>query len=147
MRRAVRWVDAESVRHYQVIVYAAFACAGVQAISLGAPPPTIAAAMGEAVAVAWVAMLIGGPALTLSGLWLDRRRRPIGLWMQIAGDAQVTAAAAAYATAVTQATWADRATFAAWLSAAIAVCALAMVVRDIRRVVTAVRMVRQMEAE
>lgn len=147
MRRAVHWVDAESVRHYQVIIYIAYVCAGVQAVSLGAPPNAVAQAMGHMVSLAWISMIIACPALSLVGMWLDRRNQPAGLWLQIAGDAGVGFASAAYVTALLQATWAERATFAAWVAAALGVCAAAMLVRDVRRVVVAGRMVREMETD
>lgn len=147
MRRAVRWVDAESVRHYQVIVYLAYVVAGAQALLLGAPPNAVAQAMGHGVALAWIALIIACPVLSLAGLWLDRRGRPNGLWLQIAGDAGVAFASAAYVTSIVQATWAERATFAAWVVGALGVCAAAILVRDVRRVVLAGRFARELERE
>lgn len=145
MRRVVRWVDAESVRHYQVIVYLAYVCAGVQALLLGAPPGVVAQAMGYPVSLAWTVMIVVCPALTLVGMWVDRRGQPAGLWLQIAGDAGVAFASFAYVSAILQATWSEKATFAAWVAAALGVCGAAMFVRDVRRVVVAGRMVREME--
>lgn len=147
MRRAVRWVDAENVRHYQIIVYLAYVCAGVQALLLGAPPNAVAQAMGHTVSLAWIGMVMVCPALSLAGIWVDRRGEPSGLWMQIAGDAGVAFASAAYVVALMQATWAERATFAAWIAAALGVCAAGMLVRDVRRVLLAGRMVQEIEME
>lgn len=145
MTRVVHWVDADNVRHYQVIVYLAYACAGVQALLLGAPPNAVAQAMGHTVSLAWIVMIVACPALSLVGMWLDRRGQPSGLWLQIAGDAGVAFASFAYVAAILQATWSEKATFAAWVAAALGVCAAAMFVRDVRRVVVAGRMVREME--
>lgn len=147
MRRAVWWaLDTGSVRPYQVIVFLAFVCAGVHSLLLGAPN-AVEQAMGGTAALAWTALIIVCPALNLLGMWLERRKEPSGLWLQIAGDAGVAFASAAYVTALVQATWAERATFAGWVVGALGVCAAAIFGRDVRRAVVAGRMVREMESD
>lgn len=66
MRRIRRWVDAETVRLPQAIVYCAYIVAGVQSLALGAPPNAVAQAMGRSVA----ALAICGALVT----WRDARR-------------------------------------------------------------------------
>lgn len=132
MRRIRRWVDAETVRLPQAIVYCAYIVAGVQSLALGAPPNAVAQAMGHEVALMWTALIIACPTLTLVGLW--QRRRAFSLWLQLAGDSGVTFASAAYVVAVLQATWSERATFAAWSAAALAICGALVTWRDARRI-------------
>lgn len=147
MRRAVRLLDAESVRPYQAAMYCAFIVAGAQNLILGAPPGAVTQAMGHRVALAWSLLLIACPLATLVGLRLGRLGLPAGLWMQIAGDAGVAFASFAYVAAVLQATWGNRASFAVWLGAGIGVCAVAMLATDVRRVRHATRLAKERDRE
>ncbi|MFH5211439.1 hypothetical protein ACHIPZ_25025 [Antrihabitans sp. NCIMB 15449] len=124
------WIDSESVRHYQNIIYAAYICAGVHAI-VSNPPGAVTRVMGEMFDAIWTAMLIVCPLLGYLGNWL-RRHNLSGLWVQLSGDIGFTFATWAYVAAIVQATYAKNATFAAWLAAAIGLCAIGVVVRDIR---------------
>lgn len=144
-RRAWAVLDAESVRPYQVVVYAACIAAGVQGLIQRVPPGAITQAMGHEVSIVWSVLLVVCPAATLTGVWLSRRGVPFGLWAQIAGDSGVAFTAAAYALAIFQASWGRNASFAAWLAMAIAGCALAMLLRDVRRVRQADRRVKRAE--
>lgn len=145
MSRLGRMLDGESVRPYQAVVYASCAIAGMQSLITGLPPNVVTDAMGHVVAVIWSAMLIACPTVTALGLWMSRRGLPSGLWMQAGGDTGVAWAMAAYAVAIFQATWAERASFAAWLAIGVGVCALGMVIRDVRRIQQAGRLVKRME--
>ena len=128
-------------------MYVAFVAAGAQNLALGGPPGAVTQAMGPRVALVWSALLIVCPMATLAGLRLGRMGRPAGLWMQIAGDAGVACASFAYVAAVLQATWGNAASFAVWLGAGIGVCAVAMLVTDIRRVRHATRLVKEQYRE
>jgi hypothetical protein len=145
-RRAWAVLDGESVRPYQAAVYAACIAAGVQGLIQRVPPDAVTQAMGHDVSIAWSVLLVLCPATTLAGVWLSRRGVPFGLWAQIAGDSGVAFTAAAYALAILQASWGRNASFAAWLAMAIAACALAMLLRDVRRVRQAERRVKRVEA-
>lgn len=76
-------------------------------------------------------MLIVAPLLAFFGTWL-RKRNLSGLWVQLAGDLGFTFATWAYVAAIVQATYAKSATFSAWLGAAVGICAIGVVIRDIR---------------
>ena len=145
MSRWGRLLDAESVRPYQTTVYSAYIIAGLQNLAMGVPPGAVTQAMGHAIALIWSALLIIFPVATMLGLWISKRGWPSGLWMQTAGDLGVVWASAAYAVAIFQATWAQRASFAAWIAIAVGVCALGMVIRDVRRIRQAGRLVKRME--
>lgn len=138
-------VDSESVRAYQAIVYAGFLLAGLQTIWLGAPPTVVAQAMGDPVEKMWLALLIGCPLLTGLGYWA--RCRPGGMWLLVAGDAGTACATAAYVAAVLQATWAERASFALWNATSLTVCAVIILVRDLRRIRAVSRLVKEAEHE
>lgn len=146
VRRAWAVLDGESVRPYQVVVYAACIVAGVQGLIQRVPPGAITEAMGHDVSIVWSVLLVVCPGATLGGVWLGRRGVPFGMWAQIAGDSGVVFTAAAYALAIFQASWGRNASFAAWLALSIAACALAMLLRDVRRVRQAERRVKRVEA-
>lgn len=128
-------------------MYVAFIAAGVQNLALGGPPGAVTQAMGQQVALAWSVLLIACPMATLAGLRLGRMGKPVGMWLQIAGDSGVGFASFAYVAAVLQATWGDRASFAVWLGTGIGVCAVAMLVTDIRRVRHAMRLAKEQYRE
>ena len=140
MRRLLRalaaWIDSESVRHYQNVIYAAYLCAGVHAL-IANPPSAVTRVMGESIDTIWTWLLIICPAISFAGLWV-RRHNLAGLWLQLAGDVGFLFSTWAYVAAIVQTTYARNATFAAWLGGAIGLCALGVVVRDVRllRVVT-----------
>lgn len=133
--------DLRSVRPFQVIIYTGYIAAGGQAALLGAPPGTVSQAMGHRVAWVWIGMLIGCPLMSLVGLAL--RRWVMSPWLQLSGNIGVTFASAAYVDAVLQATWADRASFAGWVTASLTMCAAWMVVGDVRRIVAVDREMRE----
>lgn len=140
------WVDAESVRPYQTVVYLCCIVAGAQSLIQGALPGAVTQAMGQEISVMWSVLLVACPATTLAGVWLGRRGIEFGLWAQVAGDSGVAFTAAAYAVAIFQASWGRNASFAAWLAISIAVCAAVMVARDVRRIRQAERRVKRLEA-
>src|SRR3546814_18232196 len=88
--------------------------------------------MGPAAALAWTLLIVAGPTRSLLGLW--RGSWPFSLHLQLAGDSGVAFASAAYVVAVLQATWSEKATFAAWMATGLAVCGVLMVMHDIRRI-------------
>jgi hypothetical protein len=144
-RRATRWVDSESVRLYQGIIFISYAIAGIQSLALGSPPTVVAQAMGPWVSLMWTGLLIACPIL--SGLGYLLRKRPGGLWLLVAGDAGAACATAAYVVAVLQATWAERATFSAWSAAALTACAVLILARDLRRLRQFQRAVKEVSRE
>lgn len=143
--RVGRWVDSESVYYYQAICYAAFIAAGVHAVVLS-PPSAVSRAMGETADHVWTVMLIVCPLFTLTGRWV-MRRHPAGLWLRLAGDMGCLTATAAYVAAVTQATWGRSASYAGWVSTAIGVCILGVIIRDIRLLRSVRARVRHLDDE
>jgi hypothetical protein len=144
MRRIGLWIDSESVRVYQAIIYSAYIAAGVQSLAMGSPT-AVSLAMGRCFSLVWIALMIVCPCMSLVGQW--QRQRPASLWLQLAGDAGVTAITAAYAVAVLQATWAQRATVGAWLATSIMICGALMTWRDMRRIGYVARRTREMDIE
>ncbi|WP_280187042.1 MULTISPECIES: hypothetical protein [Nocardia] len=137
--------DRRSVRPFQVIVFLGYMAAGIDAAVKGAPPGAVSQAMGNRFAVVWIVMLIVFPAVSLLGL--AARRWAGGPWMQLSGNLGVGAASAAYVLAVLQATWAERASFAAWVTASLTVCAVGLVYGDVRWIVAVTRRMREMDNE
>lgn len=138
MTRVGVLIDSESARPYQAVIYGAYIAAGVQATITGKPPGVVELAMGAPTAKAWALLLIAGPLLTLAGaLW---RRHVAGLWLQLAGDSGGAAASLGFSAAIMQTSFSSRATYAAWVAAALALCGAAMVARGIRQI-RAVRVV------
>lgn len=129
MRQIGLWLDSDTVRHYQTIVYIGYIVAGVQSLALGSPPNAVAQSMGRSTALVWTLLVIVAPAMSLLGQW--RTRAASSLWLQLAGDSAVTFATAAYVMAVLQSTWFARATFAAWMAMSITVCGAMKTWRDI----------------
>lgn len=144
MRRVGVALDAGSVKPFHALVYLSYVLAGAQSIALGAPPNAVAQAMGNTVALAWIVLIIACPALTLVGMAAERRS-PFGLYMQAAGNSGVACATAAYVAAILQVTWADRASFAAWMAASLAASAALVTWRDLRRIRAVSRRARQLE--
>lgn len=144
--RVGRVLDTESVRHYQTLVYCAYIIAGVHALWVGALPNAVGQTLGVPAHIGWVALIIGGPLLTFAGMWLEARH-VAGLWFQIAGDAGVAFASATYVAALSQTLYAGRATFAMWVVLALALSALALVVRGVRKVRAVAVVVRRLDGE
>lgn len=145
MGRLGGMVDSESVRLYQGVVYMAFLLSAMQTIWLGSPPTAVAQAMGGEVELMWLALLIACPLLAALGYW--RRERPDGLWLLAASDAASACITAAYVVAVLRATWAERASFAACLAAAVSVCSALILWRDLRRIRATARLVKEAKRE
>ncbi|AHH20867.1 hypothetical protein NONO_c60910 [Nocardia nova SH22a] len=150
MRPLFEWLgralDIESVRHYQVVVYAAVFGAGVQGLVLRETPNAVGQQIGPCFQFFWLGLLVLCPVLTFLGMWVERRHIA-GLWLQVAGDAGVSFALLAYTAAIGHATFAGRATFAMWIALALSVCAFALVIRGVRKLRTVSRIVRKLEVD
>ncbi|QXQ14832.1 hypothetical protein [Skermania piniformis] len=125
-------LDGESIRPYQAAVYSAYIVAGAQALITGTAPGAVERALGTQFAIAWACLLVVCPVLTLAGA-IARTSLP-GLWLQVAGDGGASFAGLAYSVAVWQASWSERATFAAWVGVALAVCSAGMCLHTIRQI-------------
>lgn len=150
MRRLIEWLgralDVESVRHYQLLVYAAVFGAGVQGLVLRETPNAVGQTLGPCFQFFWLGLLVLCPVLTFVGMWAERRHI-VGLWLQVAGDAGVSFALLAYTAALSHTGFATRATFAMWIALALSVCAFALVLRGIRKLRLVSRLVRKLEVD
>lgn len=140
LRRVGSWIDSESVRHYQTIVYLAYLVAGAQILVRGSLPGAVAQGLGRGFEKAWLFLLVVGPLTTFVG---RRMAHSIaGLWLQLAGDCGVMFASLAYVAAILQTGYGGKATFVEWVVGSLAVCALGMVTRDVRKIRVASQLVR-----
>lgn len=139
------WIDSESVRHYQNVIYAAYVFAGIHSL-VSNPHTTVTRVMGETADTLWTWMLILCPLIAFAGMWV-RRTNISGLWLQLAGDIGFAVATWSYVAAIVQATYAKQATFSAWLGAAIGLCALGVIVRDVRVLRTVTVRVNELNRE
>jgi hypothetical protein len=144
--RVANYIDGESVRGYQRMVYLALVCAGAQGLLLGQLPNAVADTLGPWFNAGWLVLLVLGPILTFIGSWSEPRH-VVGLWLQLSGDSAVSAALLAYAVALGQTVYAGRATLAMWLGLALSMCALMLVVRDIRKLRAVAAKVRELDCD
>jgi hypothetical protein len=149
MRRAWHlietWIDSESVRPFQYLVHACTLGGGVQCIVMN-PPSAVSSVMGDHFDTVWTLLLIACPLLACLGAWW-RRRNIAGLWVQLAGDVGFTLALWAYVAALVQATYAQSATFAAWIAASLAISGLGVTVRDLRLIRAVTTQMHRLEQE
>lgn len=133
LRELRRLLDpgAASIRPFQVVIYAGYLAAGLHALATGVLPNAVGQVLGPVAHVGWIMQLIACPLLAFVGVAIVRRT-PRGLWLLLAADSGIAAASALYVLALTQATYAGRASFALWVVAGLMVCAVAWAVRDIR---------------
>lgn len=135
------WIDSESVRHYQAVIYTTMIIAGMQMAILRKLPSAVGQALGAGFNVAFVVLTIISPLITLCARrWLADRLA--GLQLQFAGDIGVVGALGVYAYCVRQPPWGDKATFSFWMILGLTVCAGLIVARDIRRIRVAGAMIR-----
>jgi hypothetical protein len=87
----------------------------------------------------WVLALIGSPTLTFLGRDVERRahttpsRHLAAFILQEAGDCGVMLASFTFAAALSSTIYAGRAVFAAWVIGGLGICAMAMMVRGVRK--------------
>lgn len=145
LARLGKWIDSEAVKYYQATCYLAFVAAGVQALLLD-PPSTISRVLGEQIDFVWTYMLVACPLLTLIGTWV-MFKDVLGLWLRLAGDVGCAVTCWAYVAAIMSATWARTASYAAWTSAAIGVCILGVIARDIRLLLAVAKVAKRLDEE
>lgn len=134
----------DSVKPFQVLVYAGYLMAGIHALLARELPNAVGQILGPATHVGWIALLIVCPLLTFAGIPVARRT-PRGLWLQVAGDSGICFASALYVVALSQTVYAGRATFALWVVLMLGACAGALVVRNLRVLRAVTRVVRRFD--
>lgn len=143
-------LDSEGVGIFQAIVYLHLAAGGAYcALIARGVPQAVEDAMGHHVNTVWLWLCIGC-AVCMVGKILsgrpDRRKfwvHTTGLHLQLAGDIAALGAFAGYVLATMQSEYWGKVLLAAWLVAGLADCAGLLVMRDIRRIGQAERMVRR----
>ncbi|WP_280389323.1 hypothetical protein [Nocardia wallacei] len=136
----------DSVKPFQVLVYAGYLAAGVHALIARRPPTAVSQILGPAAHFGWVTLLVLCPLLTYAGIPIARRTQR-GLWLQVAGDSGIASASALYVAALSQTVYAGRASFALWVVLVLGICAGALVVRNVRTLLAVGRVVRSMNRE
>ncbi|WP_280246761.1 hypothetical protein [Nocardia abscessus] len=144
LREAARIVDEDSIRTYQVTMYAFILIAGVWAVCAGEIPNAVSQILGRPAHVGWVGLLIAAPLVTFAGIAIERRR-VLGLWLQLAGNGGIAFALATYVLALGRTVYAGRASFAVWVVCGLVACACRLVWRDWRRIRVVARAVRSMD--
>ncbi|MBF6573721.1 hypothetical protein [Nocardia farcinica] len=134
----------DSVKPFQVLVYAGYLMAGIHALLARELPNAVGQILGPATHVGWIALLIVCPLLTFAGIPVARRT-PRGLWLQVAGDSGICFASALYVVALSQTVYAGRASFALWVVLMLGACAGALVVRNLRVLRAVTRAVRRFD--
>jgi hypothetical protein len=145
LRRLVD-VTTDSVKPFQVVIYFGYLISGVHALCTGEVPTSVGQMLGPTAHVGWVTLLIVCPLLTFAGIPISRRT-PRGLWLQIAGDSGIAWVSTLYVVALSQTMYAGRASFAMWVVAALGVCAVALVVRNVRTLRAVAKVVRRLDGE
>lgn len=143
LERFFQILDSEGVGLFQAVVYIHLAVGGFYcAVIAGGVPQAVEEAMGPVANVAWVWMCIG-VTVCLLGKRLNSGLSYLGLWLQVAGDVFALGAFGGYVLATMQTSYFGAVLIAVWVFAALADCALLLVVRDIRRIVQVERRVRR----
>lgn len=134
------WIDSESVRPFQAIIYGWVLVAGLYMALVGGLPQAVESELGHGFNAFWVTCCISGPLLTWLGynMRADSSRRVInawsGMWVELFGDSLVVLAFATYVVAVLSgATW-GKGIFGVFVFVGLTMCAFILVVRDFRRI-------------
>ncbi len=141
-------IDSESVRPYQRVIYALYLTAGIWAAITGLPG-AVDMALGHHAAQVWICLLIGAPLATFAGVALEKCavRCPstllAALILQITGDTGMAFASWAFTAALSSTIYAGEATFASWVVGGLGLCALALTVRGVRKLLAGMVVARK----
>ena len=143
-----RAVDSDNVRVFQAIVYLGMFVSGIYMIAYGAPT-TVQKELGEYMHDVWVSLTIVSPLIVTLGYRMvyagkDRvlhSRKPggggriyWGWYLQAGGDFAVCMVYLTYIIAALSSDWLQRDIFAAFITTSLMICAVVLVIRDLRRV-------------
>lgn len=144
-------LDGEGVALFQGVVYLHVIAAGVYLLTAarGDVPQAVEETLGKGLNSWWLWLCLG-PAVCLVGKALSARtdKRAMwvyltGLWAQLAGDVFAFGALVTYTFATLETSWWGKAVFAVFVCASIADCIALLILRDIRRIDQAERVIRQ----
>ncbi|AUV60729.1 membrane protein [Gordonia phage Biskit] len=146
--RFYRVVDSDNVRVFQAIVYLGMLVSGVYMVAYGAPT-TVQLELGDEMHAVWIGMTIIGPLIVTIG---DRmvyagKHRVLhsrksggggriywGWYLQAGGDFAVCMVYLTYIIAAFSSAWLQKGIFAAFITTSLMICAVVLVIRDLRRV-------------
>lgn len=128
----LKWVDSESLRLPQAILYSAFWLAGVYMLALNRTPSVVQDAMGSVWHFAWAATLVVCPVLVLIGYRM--KNQYTGLSMQLGCNAAITLSLAAYGGSLIDQGLFGKGTFALFSTGALAAVTAVITLRDWRRI-------------
>lgn len=146
--RFYRVVDSDEVRVFQAIVYVSMIVSGIYMTAYGAPT-TVQKELGDYMHEVWVAMTIIGPLIVTVGDRMVRSGKNQvlhtdhpggggwiywGWYLQAGGDLVVTMVYLTYIIAAFSSAWLQRGIFAAFITTSLMICAVVLVIRDLRRV-------------
>jgi hypothetical protein len=143
LERFFQILDSEGVGLFQAIVYIHLAVGGFYCAAIaGGVPQVVEEAMGPAINVVWLWMCMG-VLLCLAGKLMKGPLAYIGLVLQVAGDAFALGGFGSYVLATMQTEYWGKTLIAVWVFAALADCALLLVIRDVRRIAQVEQRVRR----
>lgn len=145
-----RYLDPEGVGFFQVLVYSHMVVCGLYCLLVaGGVPQVVAEVLGPAMEKVWLWLFVGSSACVLGKVMARTNgTRPVwmytaGMWLQLVGDIAACGGFTAYVLATFQTAYWGKAVVAAFGFSAYAWCTLFLIVRDVRRIQQAERVVRQ----
>lgn len=137
-------LDSEGVALFQIVVYAHMVLGGIYCLFIAkGVPQAVGQAMGPVIESVWLWLFVG-MGICLLGKYLSNRPDKTrffvystGLWLQLAGDICAFGGFGGYVVGTVQMTWWGKAVVGVFGFAALAWCALFLILRDTRRIAQA----------
>ena len=130
LKQFLRWVDSESLRPSQAVLYFAFWVSGVQMAISTTAESIVARELGHFTHWAWVALLLICPPMVLIGYRMHDQYA--GLLLQFGGNLAITAGLFGFCAAII-ASGPDTSSFALGMGLAAGAVTSMISLRDIRR--------------
>ncbi|AOE43724.1 membrane protein [Gordonia phage Bantam] len=127
----LKWVDSESLRLPQAIIYSAFWLAGIYMLTLNRTPSVVTESMGPGWHFAWTAMLALCPVVVLVGYRMTDQYT--GLSLQLGNNAAITLCLLGYGGALIEQGQLGKGTFALFTTLALVLVTAIITLRDWRR--------------
>ncbi|QIG58700.1 membrane protein [Gordonia phage DatBoi] len=131
LTKFLKWVDSESLRLPQAIIYSAFWLAGFYMLTLNRTPSIVTEAMGSGWHFAWTIMLVACPVLVLIGYRMTDQYT--GLSLQLGCNAAITLCLISYGYSLIAGGQLSKGTFALFLTLAMGLVTAIITLRDWRR--------------
>ncbi|QDF15396.1 membrane protein [Gordonia phage Mollymur] len=127
----LKWVDSESLRLPQAIIYSAFWLAGLYMLTLNRTPSIVTDAMGSGWHFGWTIMLFACPMIVLFGYRMTDQYA--GLSLQLGSNAAITLCLLAYGGSLIEQGQVGKGTFALFTTLALCLVTSIITLRDWRR--------------